>query len=155
MNALMLDGGERDLAEDEMRAERDIIAEREMALAKNIAKNRRKKSKLVDPMQYMLSIADEDLIEYEPQFTWEMAPPTEKQLAMIEKNGIDPEGVQNKGHAAMIIDRIIKRHNEGLSTPKQIHILDRYGYTNAAEWTFEEASETISAIAENGWRRLA
>ena len=69
-----------DLIDAEEQAERDVLAEREEALAKELAEMRKRKRKLVDPLQYALSIAAEDLVGYVPTFAWEMAPPSARQL---------------------------------------------------------------------------
>ena len=57
-----------DLIEAEEQAERDVLAEREEALAKQLAEMRGRKRKLVDPIQYAISIAAEDLVGYVPTF---------------------------------------------------------------------------------------
>ena len=77
-----------DLLEAEVEAEKDVIQEREEALARELAAMRKRKSGLVDPIQYAFSIAAEDLANYEPTFSWEMGPATEKQLSYLEKHGI-------------------------------------------------------------------
>lgn len=93
-------GSEVDLMEAEQQAERDVLAEREETLARELAEMRNRKRKLVDPLQYALSIAAEDLTNYVPTFTWEMAPPSEKQIAFLEKRGIFAESVRNAGLAS-------------------------------------------------------
>ncbi len=112
----------------EEQAERDILAEREAALAKQLAEMRGKKRKLVDPLQYALSIAAEDLTNYVPTFAWEMAPPSEKQIAFLERRGIFADSVRNAGLASLLIDRLQRRQQMGLATPKQIRCLERYGF---------------------------
>ena len=87
-----------------------------------------KKKKLVDPIQYALSIAAEDLAGYEPTFPWEMGPPSEKQLAFLKRRGIFPNAVENAGLASLLIDRLKRRQDEGLATPKQIRCLERFGF---------------------------
>ena len=120
--------GEVDIIEAEEQAERDVLAEREEALAKELAAMRLRKRKLVDPLQYALSIAAEDLTNYVPTFMWEQAPPSEKQLQFLERRGIFPESVANCGMASLLIDRLKRRQEEGLATPKQIRCLERYGF---------------------------
>ena len=141
-----------DLIEAEEQAERDILAERESALAKQLAEMRKRKRQLVDPLQYALSIAAEDLIGYVPTFAWEMAPPSEKQLEFLEKRGIFSESVENMGKASLLIDRLKRRQDEGLATPKQIRCLERYGFRQVGTWLFEDAGKMISRLAMNGWR---
>lgn len=141
-----------DLIEAEEKAERDVLAEREAALAKQLEEMRLRKRKLVDPLQYALSIAAEDLTNYVPTFAWEMAPPSEKQLAFLERRGIFPESVGNAGLASLLIDRLKRRQDEGLATPKQIRCLERYGFRQVGTWQFEAASDMISMLANNHWR---
>ena len=141
-----------DLIEAEEQAERDILAEREAALAKQLEEMRGKKRKLVDPLQYALSIAAEDLTNYVPTFAWEMAPPSEKQMAFLERRGIFADSVSNAGLASLLIDRLQRRQEIGLATPKQIRCLERYGFRQVGTWQFEDASALISRLAENRWR---
>ncbi len=141
-----------DLIEAEEQAERDILAERESALAKQLAEMRGKKRKLVDPLQYALSIAAEDLTNYVPTFAWEMAPPSEKQIAFLKRRGIFADSVRNAGLASLLIDRLQRRQQMGLATPKQIRCLERYGFRQVGTWAFEDASSLISRLADNSWR---
>ena len=140
-----------DLIEAEEKAARDLLAEREKALANQLAVMRSRTRRLVDPIQYALSIADEDLSNYEPSFPWEMAPPSEKQLAYLEKCGIHAGSVSCMGLASQIIERLKLRQDAGLSTPKQIRLLERYGFRQVGTWRFETASQMISRIADNNW----
>ena len=141
-----------DLIDAEEQAERDVLAEREEALAKELAIMRQRKRKLVDPLQYALSIAAEDLVGYVPTFAWEMAPPSTRQLDFLEKRGIFAEAVDNMGKASLLIDRLVRRQDAGLSTPKQIRCLERYGFRQVGTWQFEDAAKMISRLAANGWR---
>ena len=141
-----------DLMDAEEQAERDILAEREEALAKELAEMRKRKRKLVDPIQYALSIAAEDLVGYVPTFAWEMAPPSSRQLDFLEKRGIFAESVENMGKASLLIDRLVRRQEEGLATPKQIRCLERYGFRQVGTWQFEDAAKMISRLAANNWR---
>lgn len=141
-----------DLIEAEEQAERDVLAEREEALAKQLAEMRGRKRKLVDPIQYAISIAAEDLVGYVPTFAWEMAPASQKQLEFLERRGIFPDSVENAGLASVLIDRLKRRQDEGLATPKQIRLLERYGFRQVGTWQFDQASALISRLAANGWR---
>lgn len=141
-----------DLMEAEEQAERDVIAEREDALARELAAMRNQKRKLVDPLQYAMSIAAEDLANYVPTFAWEMAPPSEKQLAFLERRGIFSGSVRNAGLASLLIDRLKRRQDAGLSTPKQIRCLEKYGFRQVGTWQFDDASKLISKLANNHWR---
>lgn len=67
-----------DLEEAEQKANEDIIAQREEALANQLEAMRKRKRRLVDPLQFEMSIQAEDLAGYVPAFGWEMMPPSEK-----------------------------------------------------------------------------
>lgn len=148
-------GEEVDLMDQEEKAETDVLEERKKALARQLEEQKRKKAKLVDPLQYAMSIADEDLADYEPTHIWEMEPPTEKQKSMLERRGINAESVQNKGQASMIINRLMQRQEQGYATPKQIKTLERFGFDGVGNWSFERASKCIGVLASNRWQRPA
>lgn len=141
-----------DIEEMEHEASKDVVAEREEALAKQLAEMRKRKKKLVDPLQFELSIQAEDLSSYVPAFGWEMSPPTDKQKQSLEKLGILPDEIDNAGKAKMILDRLEKRRIEGLATPKQIRRLEMYNFQHVGQWTFDSATRMISRIAANGWK---
>lgn len=141
-----------DITEAEERAEADVVAQREEALAKQLSEMRKRKRALVDPLQFEMSIQAQDLSGYVPSFGWEMSPPSQKQLDALEKFGIYPNEIENAGKAAMLLDRLNKRRMEGLSTPKQIRLLENKGFLHVGEWTFQQASNMITRIAANGWR---
>lgn len=133
-------------------AETDVVAQREEALAKELEAMKKKKRQLVDPLQFEVSILAEDLANYRPNFGWECEAPTKKQKDALEKAGIYTEDIESAGKAAMLLDRIQKRRVDGLTTPKQIRCLERYGFKHVGSWPFEEANSMIKRIAGNGWR---
>lgn len=145
-------GKEIDIVKAREEAERDIVAEREATLAREIAEKRNRKGKLIDPVQYSLSIKAEDLIDYEPQFGWEMAPPSEKQLKVLEDNCIDVKCIPNSGYASKLIDRLITRSKLQFATPKQIRLLERKGFRDVGMWKKQDAGKIIGLIAKNNWR---
>ena len=141
-----------DIEAAEEQAAEDVVAQREEALAKQLSEMRARKRKLVDPLQFEMSIQAEDLSGYVPAFGWEMAPPSEKQKGALEKLGILPDEVTSAGKAAKILDRLDKRRMEGLTTPKQIRFLEGRGFQHVGTWPFEAAKNMIDRIAANGWR---
>ncbi len=133
-------------------AEQDVVSEREESLAKQLKEMRNRKRKLVDPLQFEMSIQAEDLAGYVPAFGWEMGPASDKQVKSLEKLGIFPDQVECAGKAAKILDRLDKRRNEGLTTPKQIRFLEQKGFKNVGTWQFSNARDLINRIAANRWR---
>ena len=141
-----------DIEEAERSAAEDVVVQREEALAKQLSEMKKRKKKLVDPLQFEMSIQAEDLSGYIPSFGWEMSPPSDKQKKTLEKLGIMPDEIENAGKAAKLLDRLDKRRAEGLTTPKQIRFLEGRGFQHVGTWKFETAKNLIDRIAGNGWR---
>lgn len=145
-------GCPQDIEEAAIQASEDVVTQREEALAKQLEEQRRKKARLVDPLQYEMSIQAEDLAGYVPAFGWEAGPPSAEQTAALEKMGILPDAVESAGKASLLLDRLNKRRAEGLTTPKQIRVLERYGFQSVGTWSFDAAKHMIDRIAAGGWR---
>lgn len=141
-----------DLEEAEHKVQEDVVAQREESLAKELAAMRSRKRKLVDPLQFEMSIADADLVNYVPTFGWEMAPASEKQLKALEKFGIYPDEVDCAGKASLLLNKLHMRRAEGYATPRQIRQLEGRGFQQVGRWSFNDANKLISIIAANGWR---
>ena len=141
-----------DLEDMEVKAAEDVVAQREEALAKQLEEMRKRKRKLVDPLQFEMSIHAEDLSNYVPNFGWEMAPPSDNQVKALEKYGIFTDEIGNAGKANLLLDRLHKRQSEGLTTPKQIRFLEGRGFKDVGMWQFDQARNMIDRIAANGWR---
>ena len=144
-----------DLEMVEVTSAEDVIAQREEALAKQLEEMKRRRRKLVDPLQFEMSIQAEDLSSYVPSFGWEMGPPSEEQTNALEKFGIHPEDIDNAGKANLMLERLNHRRAEGLTTPKQIRFLEQRGFQHVGTWQFDTARIMIDRIAANGWRTPA
>ncbi len=141
-----------DIEEAEETAKQDVVTAREESLAKELEAMKQRKRKLVDPLQFEMSIQAEDLTSYTPAFGWEMAPASDKQVKALEKYGIFPDQIDNAGKATLLLDRLNKRRAEGLTTPKQIRFLEKKGFQHVGTWSFDAARNMIDRIAANGWR---
>ena len=141
-----------DIMEVEKMGEEEVILQREEALAKQLEEMRKRKRKLVDPLQFEMSIQAEDLSSYVPAFGWEMNPPSDKQVKTLEKLGIMPDEIDNAGKAKLLLDRLSARRDAGLTTPKQIRFLEQRGFKNVGTWEFDSARKLIDRIAGNGWK---
>ena len=129
----------------------DAEEARRNALAKALANQAKKKSKLVNPLVLFDILDDVGLADYEPTFKWEEDDASEKQIKALERFGVDAEGI-TKGYACAIMDKLIGRANKKMATVKQIRTLKRFGY-EPVDWTFEQASKKMSALAAVGWKR--
>lgn len=143
-----------DIEEAEISASAEVIADREAALAEKLEKMKRRRSKLVDPMQYAMSIQDNALSNYAPAFGWEQNPVSESQKKALENRGIDPDAVDTAGRAEKLLKACAQRQLAGLATPKQIRRLERYGFQHVGNWSFEAASNMIQRIACLGWKSV-
>lgn len=141
-----------DIEEAEQQAAEDVVTKREESLAKELEALKKRKRRLVDPLQFEMSIQAEDLSSYTPAFGWECAPASDKQIKALEKYGIFPDEIGNAGKANLLLDRLHKRREEGLTTPKQIRFLESQGFQHVGTWRFENAKKLIDRIAANNWR---
>lgn len=140
------------IEELEKESESDVVAEREQALAEKLKEMKKRKRKLVDPLQFEMSIQSEDLSGYVPSFGYEMALPSVKQIQALEKFGIFADEIENAGKASLLLDRLKKRQDMSLSRPKQIRFLESRGFQHVGTWTFDQASSMIARISMNNWR---
>lgn len=140
-----------DIIDAEAQAETDVIAQREESLAEKLKEMRRRKRKLVDPLQFEMSIHAPDLTSYQPSFGWELEQVSTGQKTILEKLGIYPDEIQNAGKAQMLIDTLGARRDAGLATPKQIRFLENKGFVHVGTWSFNAARSLIDRIAGNGW----
>ena len=141
-----------DIQEAEKQATQDAVAAREEALVKLLQEMKHRKRKLVDPLQFEMSIQAEDLANYTPVFGWQMAPPSPNQISTLEKLGILPDEIDNAGKASLLLNRLNTRRLEGLTTPKQIRFLENRGFNHVGTWAFDTAKKLIDRIAGAGWK---
>lgn len=140
-----------DLMDVEVMAAEDVQEARERALATKLAEMRKRKSRLVDPLQFEVSICDADLSGYEPTFAWERSEPSAKQLDALERWGIDGADMC-RGKASKVLDSLQRRKEAGMATPKQVRMLERKGFRHPGTWTFEQASSMMARLAQNRWQ---
>lgn len=140
-----------DLLEITEEAEQKEIKDKEQSLAEQLRLQRFKKKGMVDPIQFAFSIRVEDMVNYEPEMTWEFGPPSDKQLQALSKFGIDVAAIPNAGFASKLLDKCFARIKEGMSTAKQIRFLEARGFKDVGTWKNSEASEMITTIANNRW----
>ena len=146
-------GAECDIDADALaQAKADVVAEREEALAKQLAEMRHRKRSLVDPVQFAVSTGAAHLIDYQPAMPKEAQPATPKQIEKLAEVGIFPGDVTCAGQAQAILDAVKARKAGGMATPKQVRCLERYGWTRAGTLKYGAASQLIDRIAANGWR---
>ena len=80
---------------------------------------------------------------------WAGIAATERQLTVLERNGIDATDY-DRGQASALIDKIVQRSQQGLCTYKQARVLARAGLN--PDVSFADAKRAIDALAANRWR---
>ena len=79
-----------------------------------------------------------------------------RQLEILAKGGVSESEIKRmtKGQAGRVAARIIKGWNEDLASYKQAKKLMQSGYgrEEVATMSFDEASERMGVLAQNGWR---
>ncbi len=77
-----------------------------------------------------------------------MRPPSQGQIAFLQRNHIDPSGIKHAGLANKIIKRFLNRIQHRLATPVQLSLLKQLGLPEdqAATLSITEASATIDKI---------
>lgn len=152
MTRALSTGGAADLQEIEDAAEKELLHEREAALIKQLEEQRRKKRRLVDPLQYAFSAMDARLTDYVPAFPWEKEPSTPEQRERLDKAGIFAPSEMPAGQAVALIQSLEDRSKKDLATPKQMRFLEQRGFREVGLWSFADAQKMIARISANGWR---
>ena len=140
-----------DLEECEKEASEEVAQDREAKLAEQLEAMRKRKAKLVDPLQFASSVHDKDLINYVPELGWEKRPVTDKQKQQLEKAGINFDGINSSDQADMYLSALAERRINGYATPKQIRFLENKGFLHVGQWSFQDASNMITRISFNSW----
>lgn len=123
-------------------------AEREAALARELAKKKRSSGKFIDPVEYALGVHDVKLQDYAPTMAWHSEPMTDKQIRMLSAYGFDIHRIADRGQASALIDSLIGRTAKRLATFKQVRLLKRFGHHKAETYSFEQASRLINQICK-------
>ena len=138
-------GAEGDLEE----AREEVNADRTRSLTERLNENRSRSGSVLDPLELAVSLNEAALAEYVPTMAWQAQAPTAKQLDVLQKFGLNTMSILSKGHASMILDRLITRRQLGLATPKQVRVMRRYGHKRPELATFEEAKQFLDARFAN------
>ena len=138
-------GAEGDLEE----AREEVNADRTRSLTERLNENRSRSGSVLDPLELAVSLNEVALAEYVPTMAWQAQAPTAKQLDVLQKFGLNTMSILSKGHASMILDRLITRRQLGLATPKQVRVMRRYGHKRPELATFEEAKQFLDARFAN------
>jgi superfamily II DNA or RNA helicase len=138
-------GYEGDLEE----AREEVNADRTRSLTDRLRANRTRRGSVLDPLELAVSLNEAALADYVPTMAWQADSPTSKQLDVLSKFGLDTMAILTKGHASLLLDRLITRRKLGLATPKQVRVMRRRGHQRPELATFEEAKAFLDAQFTN------
>lgn len=127
-------------------AQRDIEERKRLDMAK--------KAKLVGTAKFSArKVNPFDVFDLEPEKSrgWDNVKKlSEKQRAILDRNGIDPNDV-GFSQGSQLISEIFRRREDRLCSYKQLKLLKKHG-VDAANMDFTQASAEINRIASNGWK---
>ena len=138
-------GGEKDL----MKATESVAIDRAEALKQKLALMAKKKSRLVNAMEFFLKQGDLNGAEYEPIAKWQEGDITQGQRNVLISHEIDIASVKDKGHATLLIDAIMARSKAGLASAKQVKYAESLGLSNAINLPRETVAGYITAKKHN------
>jgi len=107
---------------------------------------------MIDPLQWEMSVLNEDLSGYVPAFGTESAPVTDLQKSTLEGMNIFPDNIESSGKAELLIKTIEQRQADGMATPGQIRMLERKKFQHAGQWTFKQAQSMMARLSANNWQ---
>jgi superfamily II DNA or RNA helicase len=139
-----------DAAQDLLELQEKAVADREAALAEEVAKMAKRQSRIISLEEVAVALHQPDIVDYEPTMGWHSLPPTTKQVELLKKHRIPQKAIKNRGHATELINRIFDRRNHHLASINQVIWLRRMGYPQPEKATFEEAK----AFLNEKWGKL-
>ncbi len=131
---------------DIMEISAEVIGEREERLLAAIRRQSGRRGITVDARQTAALLHQPALLDYEPVARWESQRPTDKQLEILSKRGIDPGSIRGRGHASKLLDAIFARGDADMATLKQVAALAAEGHKDAHLLTFPEAKAAIDQM---------
>jgi superfamily II DNA or RNA helicase len=93
----------------------EIQREREEAIRRRLENVARFREGRLSALYFGACIHASPIVNYEPVYRWESAPVKNMDRAILSQAGIDPDSVQDQGHARAVIREIYKRRAKGLA----------------------------------------
>lgn len=152
MNRKVKPGVEVDLFDCLAEARSDVQHALEARLAQELALNKRKASKLIDPLSYALSVHSLAIEDYKPVLSWQKEPITKMQIEWLERLGLSVEGIKDKGHASVVLAEAFNRKQSGMASPKQISKLKAWKI-DASNYTFIKANALLNKLFSSRKKR--
>ncbi len=123
--------------------------EREAALKRRLDERRREKGSEIDLLELANRCHAPDILDYRPNFDWERKAFSEKQGAILQRNGVDLRLVQNRGHAAVLLTSLFAYLEAEPATQKQRRYCHFLGHPDPWRLTKRAASRWIAEHKAN------
>lgn len=88
-------------------------------------------------------LGDEAIIGYELVQKWQAQKVSDKQAALIERIGINPDSVKDKGMASLVLDAVLSRQREGKAPLEAFMPLKKKGIENPEALSLNEAIRVL------------
>src|SRR5260221_3725792 len=125
-------------------AESLALSEREAALGRRLDERRHEQGSEIDLLELATRWHAPDIIGYQPTFDWERKPWSEKQGAILKRNGVDLGLVQNRGHAAALLTSLFAYLEHEPATQTQKRYCHFLGHPDPWQLTKREANRWIA-----------
>jgi hypothetical protein len=118
------------------------------ALAKEARKHAKKAARVINPLEWALSLGDEKLASYVPEAAWESGAPSKYQLEFLKQHHVDVTKIKYKGLADKVITILVNRDKLNLATPLQLEFLHNLGVDDRKSSTLSigEAGRLITEL---------
>jgi superfamily II DNA or RNA helicase len=136
---------EADRIDERMRGSQEMLDIREAKelahldsvrkLIERLVSGQEKNARTYSAQQAAAMIEQPGLLEYEPKAAWEVETVSNRQLEILQEEGIKRGSVKTKGEASQLISAIGKRHHDGDASLKQILQLHREGIQDPQNFT--------------------
>jgi len=94
-------------------------AEREAALRRRLDERRYDQGTEVDLLELATRWHAPEVINYQPTFAWERKELTEKQIVILQRNGVELALVRDRGHASVLLSSLFAYLEKEPATEKQ------------------------------------
>ena len=121
----------------------DFKAKKEDELRKKLEALSKRKAQFIDARMLGIMMHSREIADFEPVMKWEKKPISQGQQQYLQKQGIDIETVNGRGHASAIIDSLMKRKNAGLASLDAVKLLKSKGIEKPEEMTAIEAERIL------------
>jgi len=137
--------------EDLQEIARRVLEDREQQLVRRLERATAQTGGKVLSIEHVGALLhSRKLLHYEPVSKWEEKEVSQPQAQLLHRFGINPEGIQTKGAASVLIGELIDRRTRGLCTFKQAEYLKRLGHTAPETVPFSQVNAEIQRLRSGG-----